>query len=553
MFAGTDAHRSPGRRTFQGDDVNRNKIFAIVGVTALSGALVACGGSGSGGGTGSGSGSLYTIGTTDTKVTSIDPAGAYDLPSWTIQYNIYQQLVTYAPGGNKPVPYAAKSCDYTDAKTVTCVLADGLKFSNGHPVTSEDVKFSFQRNIVINDPLGAGSLLSDLSNGAKKPDLAPNAIETPDAQTVVFHLSAPDQTFIQALTTPAASIVDHTVFPADKLQTDPTQMIGSGPYTLDQYKKNEQSVFVANDQYTGSSTAKTKTVILKYFKTDSSLTQAMSSQSVDVGWRTFSPTEINSFKGNSNVQVLEGSGSEFRYYVWRTQDGPGKSLAVRQAAAQIMDRSAITQKAYDGTVNPGYSIVPQGFVGAIDAFKTAYGAPSVAKAKAILQKAGVKTPVQVKLGYPTGHYQAATVDDANEYAAELNASGLFKVKTDSANWDQYSTLYQQGAYNLFLLGWFPDYLDPDDYLSPFIKDGGFFLNGYKNPKVDKLLAKERAETDPAKRVQEFKALQQIVAHDVPLIPTWTGINNAVAGTNMQGVQDTLDSAYIFRMWLVSKG
>ncbi|MGI8521962.1 MAG: ABC transporter substrate-binding protein [Nocardioides sp.] len=533
--------------------MKRNKIFAALGVTALAGALVACGSSDSGGGTGTGSGGLYTIGTTDVSVTSIDPAGAYDLPSWTIQYNIYQQLVTYAPGGNKPVPSAAKSCDYTDAKTVKCVLQDGLKFSNGNSLTSEDVKFSFQRSIVINDSNGASSLLADLSDGAKKPDLASNAIETPDPQTVVFHLAAPDQTFIQALTTPAASIIDHTVFPADQLQTDPTQMIGSGPYTLDQYKPNEQAVFVANDQYTGDNTPKTKTVILKYFKTDSSLTQAMSSQSVDVGWRTFSPTELNSFKDNSKVQVLEGTGAEFRYYVWHMQDGPGKSLAVRQAAAQLMDRDAIVQKAYDGTVKPAYSIVPQGFVGATEAFKDAYGDPSVSKAKAILQKAGVKTPISIKLGYPTGHYPAATVDDANEYAAQLNASGLFKAKVTTAEWNSYQNLEKQGAYDLFLLGWFPDYLDSDDYLSPFIKDGGFFVNGYSNPKVNKLLAKERGETNQGKRVKEFEQLQQIVAHDVPLIPTWTGINNAVATTDMSGVKETLDSAYIFRMWLPSKG
>lgn len=527
------------------------KVAAIVGVAAVATALAACGTKNSAP-AGSSTTGNYILGTTDSSVTSLDPAGAYDLPSWTIQYNIYQQLVSYAPGSTKPTPYAAKSCDYTDPKTVKCVLNPGLKYSNGDVMKSSDVAYSFKRSIVINDPNAASSLLADLSNGSTKhPDLAPGAIETPDDNTVIFHLASADTTFIQALTTPAASIVDPKVYPADKLLAD-SKSIGSGPYQLSQFQPSQQAVLTANPNYTGPNKPKAAQVTVQYFNSDTALSTAVGNGQVDVAWRTFSPQEIKTLQGNSKVDVFPGKGSEFRYWVFHTQSGPGKSVAVRQAVAQIMDRDAITSRAYDGTVNPAYSIVPPGFLGSNSAFKDRYGTPDAAKAKQILSQAGVQTPVSIKLGYTPSHYGPNSVDEANELAAELNNSKLFKATVADAEWNQYQNLEKQGVYDLYQLGWFPDYLDPDDYISPFVRDGGFFVNGYTSKPMDTLIDQERAQTDTTKRGQEIGKIQNLVAKDVPMIPSWFGQNTGIANKDMTGVEPTLDQAYIFRMWLPAK-
>src|SRR5215211_8475748 len=103
---------------------------------ALAVAAVGCGGAGEEGGT-------IIRGTTDQPV-SYDPAGAYDLPSYDVIYNVYQNLLTIPPGQNKPVPEAAKSCNFTNSTTYECTLKDGLQFSNESPLTADDVKFSFE-------------------------------------------------------------------------------------------------------------------------------------------------------------------------------------------------------------------------------------------------------------------------------------------------------------------------------------------------------------------------------------------------------------------------
>ena len=535
----------------------RTKLLAVAGAGALAVALAACGGSSdSSGGTtsASGTGSPWILGTTDT-VTALDPAGSYDLGSSTLEYNLYQTLVTVPPNSTEIVGDAAKSCTYDDPTTLTCKLNPGEKFSNGDALTSADVKYSFERAIKIQDANGAAIyLLGSITDTAKDGTVTLNkgAIETPDDTTVVFHLDHPDTTFQYVLTYPgAAAIVDQDVFPEDKKLAD-DQIIGSGPYKLSQYKAGDQAVLELNSNYTGPNTGKSPQVFVKYYTEPSALKLAVQNGEVDVAWRSLAPTDVTSLKKDSNVTVATGKGSEIRYWVWNLNSGIGKQTAVRQAAAQIIDRDAIAKDAYDGTVDPLYSIVPPGYGGANQAFKTQYGAPDKAKAAKILKDAGISTPVNITVGWTPTHYGPATEDEANEFQRQLEASGLFKVTLKSTEWEQYQTIYKQGAYDLWLLGWFPDYPDGDDYLSPFLVDGGFFANGYHNAQANKLVAQEQGTDDQAKREKIFGQLQDIAAKDVPFIPSWVGQNTAVYGAGMKGVEDTLDPSFIFRFWLVTK-
>jgi peptide/nickel transport system substrate-binding protein len=537
--------------------VIRKKFLAVVGAGALIGSLAACGGSDSSGDTGTstgGTGDSWILGTTDT-VTALDPAGSYDLGSSTLEYNLYQTLVTVPANSSEIVGDAAKSCDYDDPQTLTCTLNPGEKFSNGDALTSSDVKYSFERAIKIQDANGAAIyLLGSITDTAKDGTvtLNKNAIETPDDQTVVFHLDHPDTTFQYVLTYPgAAAIVDQDVFPADKKLAD-EQIIGSGPYKLSQYKAGEQAVLELNENYTGENQGKAAQVFVQYYTEPSALKLAVENGEIDVAWRSLSPTDITDLKSNGDVTVATGKGSEIRYYVWYTTGQAGKQVAIRQAAAQVIDRAASAKDAYDGTVDPLYSIVPPGYAGQTDSYKAAYGEPDPAKAKQILQDAGISTPVNLNVGWTPTHYGPSTEDEANELKRQLDSSGLFKVTLKSTEWEQYQTIAKEGAYDLYIYGWFPDYPDTDDYLSPFMVDGGFFQNGYTSAKANKLVAQEQGSSDQAKREQIFGQLQDLAAHDVPFIPSWVGQNTGVYGAGMKGVEDTLDPSFIFRFWLVSK-
>src|SRR3954462_10923191 len=283
--------------------------MAAVGAGALAVALAAWGGSSDSSSNtdanAGGTGSPRSLGTPDT-VTALDPAGSYDLGSSTLEYNLYQTLLTVPPNSTKIVGDAAKSCTYDNPQTLTCTLNPGEKFSNGDPLTSADVKYSFERAINIQDANGAAIyLLGSITDTAKDGTVTMNkgAIETPDDATVVFHLDHPDTTFQYVLTYPgAAAIVDEDVFPADKKLPD-DQIIGSGPYKLSQYKAGEQAVLELNSDYSGQNTGKAAQVFVKYYSEPSALKLAAQNGEVDVAWRSLAPADIADLKGDSDVNV----------------------------------------------------------------------------------------------------------------------------------------------------------------------------------------------------------------------------------------------------------
>ncbi|HET6549286.1 MAG TPA: ABC transporter substrate-binding protein [Solirubrobacter sp.] len=482
------------------------------------------------------------LGTTD-KVVALDPAGSYDLGSQQLIGNMYQFLLSVPAGGNKPEPDAAESCDFKDPKTYVCTLKSGLKFSSGDPLTSEDVKFSIDRELKIADPNGASSLLGSLKS-----------VDATDPQTVTFHLKKPDSTWPFILTHTVAAIVPDEIYPADALQPD-DKVVGSGPYTLTKYTPNQQAVFKLNPEYNGANKGQTENFIVQYYEQPSALKLAIEQGDVDIAYRSLSPTDIESLKNESGsgVKVVDGAGTEIRYIVFNVKKKPVDDVKVRQAIAQVIDRDAITQQIYKGTASPLYSSVPAAFPGHKDSFKDAYGDPDPEKAKALLQEAGVKTPLQLDGWYTPSHYGPVEVDLWSEIKRQLEATGLFKVKLGSTEWEQYTNeAFDKGTYYFYGLGWFPDYPDADNYLSPFLRDGGFFQNGYSNKEVNDLLDSELETSDQDKRTEAFEKLQDIEARDVPMIPLWEGKQVAAVREGVEGVEKTFDPAFQFRFWVVTK-
>ena len=119
-----------------------------------------------------------------------------------------------------------------------------------------------------------------------------------------------------------------------------------------------------------------------------------------------------------------------------------KALAVRQAAADLVDRKPITTQVYKDTATPLYSYVAAGFTGATTVLKDLYGdgkgGPDADKAKQTLADAGVTTPVTLNLQYNTDHYGEASADEYALVKSQLETSGLFKVNLQSTEYVQYS-------------------------------------------------------------------------------------------------------------------
>ncbi|MFR9750783.1 ABC transporter substrate-binding protein [Nocardia sp. 004] len=525
------------------------RAVAAAGLVALTASVVAACGSGRTDDAGGSAG--LVVGTTD-KIFSLDPAAAYDYGSFAAETQIYQHLLNFAPGDATPAPDAAQKCEFTAPTVYTCTLKEGLTFANGNPLTADSVKFSFDRMLRINDPNGPASLLGNLD----KTDVV-------DASTVAFTLKmADDQTFPSVLATQAGPIVDEQVYSPDAVMSDDDVVRAkgySGPYTIESYDKNKLVEYRAFDGYDGILGApKTETVSTKYYATSDNMKLDLQNGSLDVGYRSFTPTDIESLRNDNRVAVHEGSGGELRYIVFNLNTMPGgtpeQKLAVRKAIASSVDRDALADSVYKKTYVPAYSSVPPGVPGAVEPFKDIYGAqPNKDQAAKFLADAGIATPVELNLQYNPDHYGSSSSEEYAAIKSQLEATGLFRVNLQSTEWVTYQKERVQDTYPLYQLGWYPDFPDPDSYLTPFFGPNNFLQSHFEDPGITAQLIAEVTEQDEAERMQQIEQLQRDLAQNfLPILPLLSGKQIAVSATGIQGVEQTLDASFKFRYSVLSK-
>ena len=530
---------------------------AVVAVAALT--LAGCSAGGTGGESTSG-GEAITIGTTD-KVTSLDPAGSYDNGSFAVQNQVFPFLMNTPYGSPDVEPDIATAAEFTSPTEYTVTLKPGLKWANGNDLTSSDVKFTFDRQLAIADDNGPSSLLYNL-----------DSVAATDDTTVVFTLKqADDQIFPQILSSPAGPIVDEDTFSATKLTPDQDIVDANafaGQYVITSYDFNNLVGYKANPDYKGLlGPAKTDVVNVKFYADASNLKLEVQQGDIDVAFRSLSATDIEDLRGNDKVKVVDGPGGELRYIVFNfdtqpygaktAEADPAKALAVRQAVADLVDRDEIAEQVYKGTYTPVYSYVPAGLTGATESLKGLYGdgagAPDADKAAATLEDAGVTGPVELNLQYSNDHYGPSSGDEYALVKDQLEASGLFKVNLQTTEWVQYSKDRTTDVYPVYQLGWFPDYSDADNYLTPFFLEGGFLKNHYSDTVVDALILKQAVTADPEERTKLIQEIQDKVAAQLSTVPLLQGAQVAVTGTDVTGTSDTLDASFKFRYAALAKG
>lgn len=536
-------------------------LASAVSATAL--ALSACSTSTTGGDGEGGGGSSITVGTTD-KVTVLDPAGSYDNGSFFVMQQVFPFLLSYTPGTAETEPDLAESADFSDPSTYQVKLKDGLTFANGNELTASDVKFSFERQLEIQDPNGPSSLLGTIES-----------IETPDDLTVEFTLNREnDQTFPLVLAGPAGPIVDEDVFAADEITPDQEIVDGdafAGPFTIDSYSFNELISYEANPDYQGPLGApKSDSVQMRYFADANNMKLGLEQGDIDVAWRSLSATDVEDLEQNDELTVHQGPGGEIRYIVFNFDTMPhgaesddpdeDKALAIRQAMADSIDRETIAEQVYKGTFTPLYSYVPEGLPGANESLKELYGdgegGADEDEAASRLEDAGVETPVDISLQYNPDHYGPSSGDEYAMVKNQLEATGLFNVDLQSTEWVQYAEDRTEDLYPAYQLGWFPDYSDADNYLVPFFYDTdetpSFLANHFRDEDLNEKLAAQGSITDEDERAEAISDIQNDLAEQLPTLPFLQGAQIAVAGNDVTGVDETLDPSFQFRLALLGK-
>ncbi|MET9563116.1 MULTISPECIES: ABC transporter substrate-binding protein [Streptomyces] len=531
--------------------MNRKPLVLPAAIGLLASVLAACGGSDSGGD----GGDAIVVGTTDRFSASketpapFDPAYAYDVGAWNVLRQTVQTLMAMPNGGGDPTPEAAEECGFTDSgnERYTCTLRKDLKFSNGDPVTAEDVKFSIDRALQIKADTEVYALLSTV-----------DTVETKGDREVIFHLKSADATFPFKLTTPVAGIVNPKDYAKNKLRNG-LEVSGSGPYSLKAETKGDdvtKVVFTKNPYYQGISDIKNDKVELESFEDTDSMGAALDKGDIDMMTRTMSPEQIKKLQNaeDSKIDVIEQPGLEIRYIGFDVEKPSLKDKAVRQAIAHVVNRGELTSKVYGTGADPLYSMVPATVTGHANSFFNEYGEPDVTKAKNLLTAANITTPVKFTMNYTTDHYGSATKVEFETLQKQLNDTGLFDVDIKGEKWETYRPKQREGKFAVYGMGWFPDFPDAETFLTPFLDKNNTIASPYVNKRIrETLIPESRREADRLSASKSIEEIQKIVADDVPLLPLWQGKQYVAVRDDITGAEYALNSSATLQLWELGRG
>ncbi len=512
------------------------------------------------------------MGTTDSVESCLDPARAYDFFGWEIIQSLGCGLVEYKAGATGSVddivPSLATSWSFsTDGLVWTFNLRQGILYEdNVTEFNATHVKYSFDRSIGIADEDGA-------LVGIGYDGIIDNVTVT-STYVVKFYLLIPFAAFLSLMACQASYIVDPAYAPMPTNMSDPVSRsnavivytegnarsshpMGLGPYKLANWTrtagKDYEMRLEANPNYwnAGAGYPKTKKMIIKFYADSVGLALAIQAQEIDIAFRQLSATDINSMKTNTDLKVWEGTGAFIQYLVLQEKYAPFNNTQIRQAVGAAINRTTMVNTVFLGQAQKLYSMIPIGMFGHTDAFLT-LGDPNYTKTQELLAELGYNqtNKLSFKLWYETSGHYPSSQQQAQVLKSSLEASDVIAVTLDSADWPSFRTHRQNEDMEAYILGWYPDYIDPDDYIQPFLDSSGgsWIHHNYNNPQMDKLIAWARGNTTATARSTLYNQIQNLMVEDCPIIPTYQGSAYAVTTLKIKGIY--LDITQSWRHWLV---
>jgi len=431
-------------------------------------------------------------------------------------------------------------------KTLTFHLRPGVKFSDGTPLTSADVKFSFVRG--LEDPLSYLPSVMKLLTITN-----PNQITTPNASTVVFHFQKFNPITYELMSIWATGIMSEKAVKAHATAKDPwanawlkNNMVSTGPYVLSRSTPGVEYDFSPNPYYYDKSQYPCNGgIVVKVTPNASDRLLLIQRNGVDVA-RSLDYKDIPSLQKNSNLQVLRYSTPDMRELGLNNNIKPFNNVLVRQAIAYAIPYQQILQTVWSGYASPLKSIVPPGQP--TSAPSTWPYSTNLTKAKQLLAKAG----------YPNGFSTTLftrSEDTEDQQAAVLIQASLAKIGVKVTITKMLTAAYAARQFGkrdmpMFFWNWISFVNDPY-YGFTFLaqcKQGTNYAN-FCDPKVDSLIAQGTYEKNAAKRAAISRQIQSLVAQSASDIGLGTPDSIVVMGKDVHGwfEQPDLNARY-YTLW-----
>ncbi len=453
------------------------------------------------------------IGTTDSW-SSWEISWVYSFHDWELFHNCADGLLNAVPGTAGEVePALAESYTVSDdGLEYTFKIREGVVFPNGDPLTADEVVWSLNRVWTIQELEGdnANFLVTAYVDSVEKVDDMTVKVTFNDS-----YAFAP-----QLIATNPWKIINPNQWTDTEANTDNTAC-GIGPYVVTSFTEGEEAIFEANPTYYGDPPVSSK-VVLRYFADSPTMALALQNAEIDVAWKSLAPADMAAVEVVAGLQTEKARSTEIRYIVYNSTTPPFDNPKVRLGLAMLLDREELTDLGWQGIKVPLYSMVPPGFLG----YKPTYeGTEDVEAGKALLAEAGFTedNPLVMDLWYSPTHYGDTEVDVATVVKQQLEASGVVQAELQFLEWAAYRDAGRAGELPFSLLGWYPDYLDPDNYTNVFAHSPAAWSGSfYDNPEMDALLEAQAGELDEDARIEILEEIQDLWVTESPFVPLAQG-------------------------------
>jgi len=440
----------------------------------------------------------------ESSPTNLDPRVGIDAQSERIDNLIFDDLLERGDDLNV-APGLAERWDVADPLTYVFHLHSGVRFHDGRPLTSRDVKWTF-------DSLLQGTIRSTKAAVYKFVD----HIDAPDDFTVTFHMKEPDSTLLWNLSDGAIGIVPYGS--GEEVTQHP---IGSGPFKFVSAETDREVTLERNNDYWRE---KTKLACVRFAVVPDETTEALELRkgSGDVAINSLTPDTVATLARDPNLLVEKSGGTRLAYLGFNLRDPILKDVRVRQAIAYALDRGPMIEYLWRGQAEPANSVLPAqswAYNGQVPAYPH-----DPEKARQLLDAAGYPALNGVRF-----HITMKTSTDANTrlmvavMQQQLREVGIaLDIRTF-----EFATFFadvQHGAFQMYGLRWIGGNEDPDIFEYAFhsskFPPNGANRNYYSNPKVDALIDKARREIDAKARKPLYAEVQNILAEELPYINLW---------------------------------
>jgi len=440
----------------------------------------------------------------ESSPTNLDPRIGIDGRAENIDSLIFDDLLSKGDDLNV-APGLAERWEVPDPLTYIFHLHRGVRFHDGRPLTSRDVKWTF-------DSLLQGKVRSTKAANYRFVD----HIDAPDDFTVIFHMKEPDAPLLWNLCDGAMGIVPYGSL--DEITQHP---MGSGPFKFVSAETDRDVVLERNDEYWGE---KAKLERVRFVVVPDETTEALELRNgtSDVTINSLTPDTLVVLERDSNIQVDHQPGTRLAYLAFNLRDPILKDVRVRQAIAYALDRKPMIEYLWRGLAEPARSILPAqswAYNGDVPAYPH-----DPEKAMQLLDAAGYPAVNGARF-----HITMKTSTDPNTrlmvavMQQQLRDVGI-ALDIRSFEFATFFADVQNGAFQMYGLRWIGGNEDPDIFEYAF-HSSKFPPNGanrdyYSNPKVDALIDQARREVDQAKRKALYVEVQSILAEDLPYINLW---------------------------------